>query len=61
VEAANAARRGDSSETQGCQDILSFPQLNAIIVKIRDLCHGFFALLFGVVKGLPLWMLRGIV
>jgi hypothetical protein len=50
VEAANGALRGDSSETQGCQDILPFPQLKAIIVKIRDFCHGFFALLFGVVK-----------
>jgi hypothetical protein len=43
VEAANAVLRGDSSEIQGGQDILSFPQLTAIVMKVHDFCHGFFA------------------
>ena len=49
VEAANAAVRGVFSETQGDQDILSFPQLTAIIVKVHDFCHGSFALPFGLI------------
>ena len=44
---ANAAVCAGFSETQGGQDILSFPQLTAIIMKIHDFCHGFFALPFG--------------
>ena len=43
VEAANAAVRAGFSETQGGPDILSVPQLTAIIMKIHDFCHEFFA------------------
>jgi hypothetical protein len=44
AETPNAVLRGDSSEIQGGQDILSFPQLTAIVMKVHDFCHGFFAL-----------------
>jgi hypothetical protein len=44
AEAANAAVRAGFSETQGGPDILSVPQLTAIIMKVHDFCHEFFAL-----------------
>jgi hypothetical protein len=44
AETPNAVLRGDSSEIQGGQDILSFPQLTAIVMKVHDFCDGFFAL-----------------